>query len=177
MTWDAYNRRKESLREILAIADRDRHLPLTDLLDTADPHREAFEDVTAVLFDLQMLWFQRLSGTVDRLTADGTDDFEMVALDAWVSAAAELPSARALLDAHRHAPALAKAFAKEQAFLAGAAGVPVNHPDRVRHGERLIASARTEAARAPRTSESSTHARSADQRPGLIARLRSAIAA
>ncbi len=172
MTWDAYNRRKQSLREILAIADRDRHLPLTDLLDIADPHREAFEDEIAVLFDLQMLWFQRLSGTVDRLTADGTDDFEMAALNAWVSAAAELPGARALLDAHRDHPALTKAFAKERAFLAGAAGVPAHHPDIVRHGERLIRSARAEEARTPRTSAGAT-----DQRPGLIARLRNVIAA
>ena len=170
MTWDAYHRRKDTLREILTIADRDRHPSLTDLLDIADPHREAFENETAALFDLQMLWFQRLSGTVDRLTADGTDDFEHVALDAWVSAAADLPGARALLDQHRDDPALAKAFTKERAFIAGAAGVPVNHPDIARHGERIIRSARSEAARRPDPS-------TPDQRPGLIARLRSVIAA
>ncbi len=172
MTWDAYNRRKQSLREILTIADRDRHLTLTDLLQLVDPRREAFEDETAVLFDLQMLWFQRLSGTVDRFTADGTDNFELAALDAWVSAAADLPGARALLDAHRHDPALLKAFANEQAFLASAAGVPINHPDLVRHGQRLIRTARIEESRAPRSTEDPT-----DQRPGLIARLRSVIAA
>lgn len=175
MTWDAYNRRKESLREILTIADRDRHLTLAELLDLADPRREAFDDETAVLFDLQMLWFQRLSGTVDRLTADGTDDFEMVVLDSWVAAAADLPGARALLDAHRHDPVLAKAFAKERAFLAGAAGVPINHPDLVRHGERIVRSARIEATHTG--SDRSDRIDTTNQRPGLIARLRSVIAA
>lgn len=175
MTWDAYNRRKKSLREILAIADRDRHFSLTELLDIADPHREAFEDETAVLFDLQMLWFQRLSGTVDRLMADGTDDFEMVVLDSWVTAAADLPGARALLDVHRDDPALAKALATERAFLAGAAGVPINHPDLVRHGERIVRSARIEATHAARND--SEQVDPTNQRPGLIARLRSVIAA
>ena len=36
MTWDAYNRRKEILRDLLAIADRRRDMTLTELLDTVD---------------------------------------------------------------------------------------------------------------------------------------------
>lgn len=175
MTWDAYHRRKQSLREILRIADRDRHLALTELLDHVDPLREAFEDEAAVLLDLQMLWFQRLSGTVDRLMADGTDDLEMVVLDSWAAAAADLPGARTMLDAHRHDPDLARAFAKERAFLASAAGVPINHPDLVRHGERIVRSGRLEATRADR--DDPNRGDTTNQRPGLIARLRSVIAA
>jgi hypothetical protein len=179
MTWDAYHRRKNALREMLEIADRDRNASLTDLLDTVDPDRVAFDDEIAVLFDLQMLWFQRLSGTADRLVADGTDDFEMVAIDAWVEAAAELPGARALLDRHADRPELAKAFAKERAFIAGAAGIPVQHPDLVERGATLIASARDAADRAPTepVGEVDLLSSLAARRDRLVARLRSVIAA
>ena len=182
MTWDAYHRRKNTLREMLEIADRDRTASLTDLLDTVDPERVAFDDEVAALFDLQMLWFQRLSGTVDRLVADGTDDFEMVALDAWVEAAAELPGARALLDRHADRPELAKAFAKERAFIAGAAGVPIQHPDLVGRGARLIDSARVVAERAPVAPAPEPPADDlisilTARRDRLVARLRSVIAA
>lgn len=181
MTWDAYHLRKRTIREMLEIADRDRTVSLTDLLDVVDPHRVAFDDEVAALFDLQMLWFQRLSGTVDRLIADGTDDFELVALDAWVEAAAELPGARALLDQNADRPELAKAFAKERAFIAGAAGVPIQHPDLVGRGARLIASARVAADRAPvevdHPVEPDFLSGLAARRDHLIARLRSVIAA
>jgi hypothetical protein len=53
-----------------------------------------------------------------------------------------MPGARALLDAHIHEPALAKAFAKEQSYLAASAGVPMNHPDLTVHGRRIMNSAR-----------------------------------
>ena len=68
MTWNAYNRRKEVLREMLAIADQRRNdITLTDLLDTVDGGREVFSNETELLFDMQMNWFQRLSGQLDRL--------------------------------------------------------------------------------------------------------------
>jgi hypothetical protein len=170
MTWDAYHRRKESLREMLAIADRHRDVTLTELLDTVDPERTAFADETALLFDLQMVWFQRLSGTMDRLVSEGTETPDLMAVTAWVDAAAQMPGARALLDAHGDEPALAKAYAKELAFLATSAGVPINHPDLARHGRRLLESARESAVEAP-VSEP------AEPNHGLMARLRSVIAA
>lgn len=173
MTWDAYNRRKEALREILAIADRDRAASLTDLLDTVDPQHVVFADETAALFEIQMAWFQRLSGTIDRLTTDGGETPELVALAAWTECAAHLPGARALLDQHRDEPALAKAFAKERAFIASAAGVPRNHPDVLSHGERIITAARATPTRPVLVPEATAPV----ERPGLIARLRSVIAA
>ncbi len=143
MTWNAYNRRKEVLREMLAIADQRRNdVTLTDLLDSVDGGREAFANETELLFDIQMNWFQRLSGQLDRLLVDSVDTPEIMAVTAWVTAAGEMPGARALLDAEVDNPVLAKAFAKELALLAASAGVPANHPDLNGHGKRLRDSAR-----------------------------------
>ena len=142
MTWDAYNRRKEVLREMLEVADRHPNVTLTDLLDTVDGGREAFANETELLFDIQMTWFQRLSGQLDRLVTESVDTPEIMAITAWVNAAGEMPGARALLDAHADASALHKAYAKEQEFLAASAGVPANHPELSRHGQRLQDSAR-----------------------------------
>jgi len=142
MTWDAYNRRKETLRDLLAIADRRRDLTLTELLDTVDEGRNAFANETELLFDLQMAWFQRLSGQLDRLVTESAESPELMAVTAWVNTAAEMPGARALLDDHIHETVLAKAFAKEQAFLAASAGVPMSHPELTTYGRRIMNSAR-----------------------------------
>lgn len=142
MTWNAYNRRKEVLREILAIADKRRELSITDLLDTVDGAREAYPTETELLFDIQMNWFQRLSGQLDRQLSEGVDTPEIMAVSAWVNAASEMPGARTLLDAEINNPALGKAFAKELTLLAASAGVPWNHPDLNGHGKRLQDSAR-----------------------------------
>ncbi|MEO6349858.1 MAG: hypothetical protein ABIP53_04325 [Candidatus Limnocylindrales bacterium] len=173
MTWDAYNRRKEVLNEMLAVADRRRRdVTITELLDTFDGGREAFASETELLLDIQMTWFQRLSGQLDRLVTDSADTPEMVAVTAWVNAAGEMPGARALLDAHVDNPALHKAYAKELTFLAAAAGVPSNHPDFSGHGQRLQDSARESVVYADLTVL-------VDEEPpsGLIARLRSHLAA
>lgn len=145
MTWDAYNRRKEVLREVLAIADRQRDVTLTELLDTVDGGRQDFANETEILFDIQMTWFQRLSGQMDRLLTEGADTPEILAITAWVNAAGEMPGARAVLDAHADNPALRKAYAKEHAFLAASAGVPANHPDFSGRGQRIQHSARESA--------------------------------
>lgn len=172
MTWDAYNRRKETLREMLAIADQHRDITLTELLDTVDGGREAFASETELCFDLQMAWFQRLSGQMDRLVTEGLETPELMAVTAWVTAAAQMPGARTLLDAQRDNPVLAKAFAKEQTFLAASAGVPMNHPDQLGHGRRIMDSAR-ESAVLPAVGERSDE----ECRTGLLARLRSVMAA
>lgn len=173
MTWDAYNRRKETLRDMLAIADRRRDMNLTELLDTVDAERAVFGNETELLFDLQMTWFQRLSGQMDRLLSEGAETPELMTMTAWVAAAAEMPGARALLDAHRHEPALSKAFAKEVSFLAASAGVPLNHPDHADHGRRIIDSARESVVYADPVDS----AQADGSHVGLFSRLRSVIAA
>ncbi|MFI5427683.1 hypothetical protein [Aeromicrobium sp. UC242_57] len=44
MTWDAYHRRKKTLREVLAVADRRRDLTLTEMLDLVDPERQGIAE-------------------------------------------------------------------------------------------------------------------------------------
>lgn len=172
MTWDAYNRRKNALREVLAVADRQRDTSLTDLIDSVEGGREAFPSDTDLLFELQMTWFQRLSGQMDRLLSDGVESPDLVPVTAWVNAAADLPTVRALLDAHRDAPELRKAFAKELTYLATSAGLPPHGADLTAHGQRIQDSARENVVALPPRSETDDRSRS-----GLIARLRSAIAA
>ncbi len=169
MTWDAYNRRKSVLREMLAIADRRPGTTLTELLDTVDGAHEAFPAETDALFELQMTWFQRLSGQMDRLLSGEHESPDLVPVTAWVTTAAELPGARALLDAHLDEPALRKAFAKELAYLAMSAGSVVGS-DLTTHGRRIQQAARERLAAEPVPPED-------EARPGLITRLRNAIAA
>jgi hypothetical protein len=94
----------------------------------------------------------------------------MVAVTAWVDAAADLPGARALLDAHRDEPALRKAFAKELAYLAMSAGVPTRDLDVVVQGRRIQDAAREAVAALPAAPLDAP-------RPSLMSRLRSVIAA
>lgn len=170
MTWDAYNRRKKTLREMLAIADQRPDVTLTHLLNTVDGAHDAFATETEALFELQMTWFQRLSGHVDRLISEGSESPEMVAVTAWVDTAADLPGARALLDAHRDEPALRKAYLKELGYLAMSAGVPVHDHEFSAHGRRIQDSARaTVAALPPEPADA--------DRPGWMTRLKNAIAA
>ncbi len=176
MTWDAYHRRKDVLREIFAMADRHPDRALSAVLDAVDPHRLVLEDETAALFEIQMAWFQRLSGHIDRLTVEGADTPPLVAVAAWTASASELPGARALLDAHSDSTDLATAFAKERDFIAASAGVPSNDPNLGGHGERIIAAARVDAAAQP-ILQPATEALQDDQRQGLMARLRGVIAA
>lgn len=171
MTWAAYHRRKDALRGMLAVADAHRDLTLTELIDSVEGGREAFPTDTAALFELQMAWFQRLSGHLDRLISAGEEDPELVAVTAWVSAAADLPVVRTLLDAHRDHPALRKAFAKELAHLATSAGVAAGHHELTARGQQIQDSARERVAAAGTARTAVVH------RGGFIARLRNAIAA
>lgn len=174
MTWDAYNRRKSALREVVAIVDARRDLTPTDLLDRVDPQREAFADESELLREAQLAWFQRLSGTLDRF--GGVEETpESTAVTAWVDAAAQMPGVRSLLDAHLDAPVLATAVVNERVMMAAVSGVPMHHPDAAAHGERIIDSAR-ERAVYPITAPD---AETTDENgfAGLVARLKSALAA
>ena len=171
MTWDAYNRRKEALREVLTIADRHREeVSATELLDTVEGANRAFTNVAELLLEVQMNWYQRLSGQVDRTLSVGAEDLETVVTKAWTDAAAQMPGARALIDAHADMPELQKAFAKEHEFLGRSAGVPGNHPDLTGHGQRIKETAREDVVYADIWEVPDTPA-------GLFARIREALAA
>lgn len=175
MTWDAYNRRKTALRDMLALADRQGGATLDALLDTVPGAREAFDDPRIALFDAQMLFVQRVRGQVDMTVGDGLEaasvDPEDAVVDAWATTAQRMSGARLLLDAAEAEGDLTKAFAKERALLATLAGVPPRHPELQAHGRRIRDRAR----------ELVDERRAADlpeiPRNGFIDRLRSALAA
>lgn len=169
MTWDAYNRRRTAVREIATLADQRRDLTLTELLDHVDPRRAAFDDEHALLLDLQLAWFQRLSGECDRIQSDHP---ELVAVSAWADSAAALPGIRAVLDRHLDEPVLAKALDKEHALLALASGVPYDATAMRHRATHLIESARERVA----VTEQAVELARASCRPSLLARLRSAVA-
>ncbi|MGH3585287.1 MAG: hypothetical protein ACRDQ0_03095, partial [Pseudonocardia sp.] len=126
MTWDAYHRRDEVLRAVIAEADTrgDGTLPI-ELPGVA----ETFGDELALIGALQMRWHTRLSGTIERELMDQPTDLESAVLSAWRRTATELSGIRAVLDAHAEAPtsvamheAVAKARRKDWTLLAAMAG-------------------------------------------------------
>lgn len=178
MTWDAYNRRKTALREVLAIVDRRRDLTTTDLLDRVDPRREAFESEDLLLLETQLAWFQRLSGALDRAGGHGLAETpEGTAIEAWVETAAQMPGARALLDANLEAPILTKGLTNERIMMAAVSGVPMQHPDAAGHGERIVDAARERAVYPVLTGDVTADTEHPVGFSGLVSRLRSVLAA
>jgi hypothetical protein len=169
MTWDAYNRRTPVLREILAVADRRRDISVDEAFETVPEAKDVFNDTTDLLLDVQMRWFQRLSGQMELQLTEGSDDPEQTAIDAWQAAAAAMPGARTLLDTNLRRPEMAKALAHESRFMAIAAGVPDEHPELEARGRFVVEKARDTVVFDP----SSDGAASS----GLMARLRHALAA
>jgi hypothetical protein len=169
MTWDAYNRRIPVLREILAVADRRRDITVDEVFETVPDAKHVFEDTNDLLLDVQMRWFQRLSGQLELKLTEGSEDPEETAIDAWKAAAAAMPGGRALLDTNLRRPELAKALAHENRFMAIAAGVPDEHPELEARGHFVVEKARDTAVY-HQSGESQASS-------GLMARLRHALAA
>jgi hypothetical protein len=170
MTWDAYNRRMPVLREVLAVADRRRDITVDEAFEIVPEAASVFDDTTDLLLDAQMRWFQRLNGQMERQLTEGSESPEMTAIDAWTTAAAAMPGARALLDANIDRPELAKALTHERIFIAKAAGVPEEHPELEARGELVLEKARDSVVYPPQSDEKSAA-------EGFVARLRHALAA
>jgi hypothetical protein len=126
MTWDAFHRRGEVLRNVLQHADtqRDGVLPM-ELPGVA----ETFGDEVTLLGALQLRWHTRLAGTIERELMGQPMDLEAAVLTAWRKAASELAGVRAILDACTEAPAsdemaqmLETAHRKDWTLMAAMAG-------------------------------------------------------
>ncbi|MGH3457936.1 hypothetical protein [Aeromicrobium sp.] len=170
MTWDAYNRRKPVLRDVLAIADRRRDITADEAFEIVPEAKNVFSGTTDLLLDAQLLWFQRLNGQMERQLTEGSNTSpEATAIDAWHAAAAAMPGARTLLDTNLRRPEMAKALANEHSFVAIAAGVPDEHPELEARGRFVVEKARdTMVYDLPTEGEATS---------GLMARLRHALAA
>ncbi|HET8982469.1 MAG TPA: hypothetical protein VFN47_07265, partial [Pedococcus sp.] len=80
MTWDAFHRRGEVLRNVLDHAEthRDGALPM-ELPGVA----ETFGDETTLLGALQLRWHTRLAGTIERELMGQPMDLESAVMTAW----------------------------------------------------------------------------------------------
>ncbi len=131
MTWTAPKSRPtrsrgEILRDVSTAADlrRDGSLPL----DVAGVSA-AFRDELDLLGALQLRWYTRLAGRIDRELASQPLDLEAAVVAAWHATADELPGIRAVVDRHREHPldddmaqAMETATRKERTWLAVMAG-------------------------------------------------------
>ena len=163
MTWDAYHRRNDALRDIAVAADerRDGVLPWGEY-----ETKSVFESREDLLLALHMRWHNRLRAHVHMELDEQPLDLEAAAARAWRNARADMPGTRAILDSHEASPALAAARTKELAFLAGTArGAPEGA---IAVGQRI--KARGEAIVIDRK-------RPTSRQPRLLRRLREAVAA
>ncbi len=177
MTWKSFHRRGEVLRTVLATTDlrRDGLLPMD-----VEGVSETFGDETSLLGALQLRWHTRLAGHIERELMEQPMDLERGVIAAWQATARELPGLRAVIDHHRAEPSdpamaemLAKSGRKERILLASMAGRASGADEAaVRVGERI-----EEAARASHRPAGPGGRRRAETAPGLLGRLRAALAA
>jgi hypothetical protein len=126
MTWLAFHRRADVLRAVTDEADR----RLDGILPAHVPGVSAtFRNDLDLIGALQLRWYTRLSGALERSLASQPRDQDAAVRDAWVRTAGELPGIRAVLDAHVETPStpemarvLERAMATEQVLLATMAG-------------------------------------------------------
>ncbi|HLN78625.1 MAG TPA: hypothetical protein VK204_16400 [Nocardioidaceae bacterium] len=126
MTWDAFHRRGEVLRNVLQHAEthRDGALPM-ELPGVA----ETFGDETTLLGALQLRWHTRLAGAIERELMGHPMELEAAVIRAWRTTATELAGLRAILDACTTEPSseematvLDKAHRKDWTLMAAMAG-------------------------------------------------------
>lgn len=101
MTWDAFHRRGEVLRNVLAHADatRDGVLPME-----LPGVRETFGDELTLLGALQLRWHTHLAGAIERELMDQPMDLESAVMSAWRKSVGALAGVRAILDARTGSP-------------------------------------------------------------------------
>ncbi len=135
MTWSTYNRRKEILHAVLAIAEAHRGESVSSLLSALDrPTDVAPEDV---LLDAQMLWAQQLNGQIDRSAFLGDRSLKSATICAWQSAALGMPALRHLLDDNAELAAMQPMLATEYCVLARSAGIAPDHVALAEIGKQL----------------------------------------
>jgi hypothetical protein len=125
MTWYAHQRagraRSSVLQDVLAFAEtrQDGHLPWSEVAGTQD----AFGTPADLLGALQMRWHTRLSGAIERELTEQPWDLPQAVVHAWRTLRAEMPGARAILDAHADEEPMQRARRKEWVLLATASGL------------------------------------------------------
>ena len=172
MTWNSYHTRGEILSNVIAAADRrlDGRLPMD-----VEGVSTTFDDEFDLLTTLQLKWHTRLSGNLERQLFEQPMDLRAAAIAAWHATADEMRGVRAILDHYldepsdeRMATAMRKAAAKEHLLLAVMAGLGS-------YADKLAIPAGRQIAEEAR--ETYVHSSIVLERPTLLRRLRSALAA
>jgi len=174
MTWNAFHHRGEVLRAVISAADarRDGILPMD-----VDGVAQTFEDELAVLAALQLRWHTRLAGRIERNLMGQPFDLESAVITSWQQTADELPGVRAIIDHYSAAPAtddMARAMTvsamKEHQLLAVMAGLANDR-------DAAAAHAGAELARRARATWVPPNRAEAITSPGLLGRIKAALAA
>jgi hypothetical protein len=149
MTWNAYHRRGETLRDVISQLDerRDGVLPWQ-----APGVAENFTDDLDLVGALLLKWHARLSGNLERAYALEPVDLPAAVVLAWRTTAEQMPGVRLVVDRASHGdPELARMVAKarhlEHGRLAVAAGLASGPgPDAAAIGRELEDRARADLA-------------------------------
>lgn len=181
--WPAHQNRGEILRMVIAAAD--------ERLDGALPAdvpgvSTVFRDDLDLLGALSLKWHTRLAARIERELTDGPTHLEAAVLAGWRATARDLPGVRLVLDHYVAAPtspamaeAMRRSHMKEQVLLAVLAGKAPAHlgldADAARAGALVEERARSGFDVAADAREAGRHR--AEDRPGLLTRLRAALAA
>ncbi len=185
--WHVQHNRGETLRAVISTADE----RLDGILPMDLPAVSAvFRDELDLLGALSLKWHTRLAARIERELTQGPTDLEAAVIAGWRVTARDLAGVRRILDhylAHPTTPDMAQAMsrshAKEQVLLAVFAGkAPADlgiNADAARVGALIEERARVgldaaEDARGERRPINRSHA---DVRPGLLDRLKAALAA
>ena len=182
--WHAHHNRGETLRTVISTADErlDGVLPM-DL----DGVTEVFGDELDLLGALSLKWHTRLAARIERELTHGPTDLEAAVIAGWRATARDLAGVRLVLDHYLAEPTtsemaevMIRSHAKEQVLLAVFAGkAPADlglDPDAARVGALIEERARAgrDAAEVAREKRQGRHA---EVRPGLLDRLKAALAA
>lgn len=180
MTWDAFHRRGEVLRNVLQHAEtyRDGALPM-ELPGVT----EAFGDEVTLLGALQLRWHTRLAGAIERELMGQPMELETAVMTAWLTTARESAGLRAVLDRCAEEPGspevaamLEKAQHKDWMLMAAMAGkASPSDPRAVRVGRSIEQKARTAYRPTPRPSEAGR--RRAVAKQSFIERVKAHLAA
>jgi len=181
MTWDAFHRRGEVLRNVLEYAEthRDGALPM-ELPGVV----ETFGDEVTLLGTLQLRWHTRLAGTIERELMGQPMDLEAAVMTAWRKAATEFAGVRAILDAYTEAPGsdemaqmLEKAHAKDWTLMAAMAGKASPADNSAARVGRAIEQKAREAFRPTVRSTTAGRRRAVPARQSILGRVKAHLAA
>lgn len=135
--------RGDVLSEVVRVCERrrDGELPM----DVAGIE-ETFGNEETLLAAVQLRWYSRLSGRIERRLAKQVDDREEAVVRAWAATARKMAGVRAVLDHYRVSPpsdemarVVARGAAREHELLALSAGLVAERGE-----EALVVGARLE---------------------------------